>query len=190
MHRLFEFVRLHSNHVTDQGKCPDRDSLSQGAGRRHRPRNGLAHSLLATTQPLPASVIIQPRRILPSTYLSISFELRITAHKHLQNRLSEHFAKQRITSKPSFATQQQPTWRSSSPAAPTPSPASSKVTRTSQRSVRTAATSARESTSAGSGSRSASFRVRRNALSHHAQNRNETNKQTEHRKTNSFFFLF
>ena len=132
--------------------------------RRQRPRNGVAHSLLATTKPLPTSAITQPTPAHSTVNLS-QHQLHAPNHtaQHLRNQLSDPLTKQRVPSELPLALRQQQAakqWRSSSRAAPTPSPPSSKATRTSRRNARTAATSARESTSAGCGSRSASSQVR------------------------------
>ena len=179
LHRSLDFDHLQSvNHVYQpRNSAQTNRARAKVLGDVRDRVTELRTASLRQHNHFPHSVIPQPRCILPSSYHSISYELRITKHQCPQNQLSEPL--RNSASPPNLALRhhkQLPPWHSSSLAAHTPSPPSSKATRTSQRSARTAATSAHESTSAGSGSRSASFPVRR--LFPFAPN-NQTNK---HRK--------
>ena len=179
MHHSFDFVHLHHrDHMHQPRNSAQTETAAKVLGDvRDRVTKLRTASLRQQHNHFPHSVIPQPRRILLSSYLSISSEPLITKHQRPQNQLSEPL--RNSASPPNLLAlrhhhKQLPTWRSSSLVARTLSRLSSKVTRTSQRSAKTAATSAHESTSAGSGSRSASFLVR--TLCAFAQN-----KQPNHR---------
>lgn len=94
---MLEIIPLHRPRISAQTET------ARAKVQRQRPRNGAAHSLLATTTSHIHNHTTQPRRILSSTYLSISYKLRITAHKYLQDQLSDSLRKQRVPSKSTLA---------------------------------------------------------------------------------------
>jgi hypothetical protein len=177
---IIRFILPHL-HVRDHAFCSDQGSVPRP--RQPEPRRNVRDRVTdlrtaSLRQPLPTSATIQHN---PGAFYRQLISASATSSESQNTNIFKiSLANLRETARPiqahfSFATQQQPTWRSSSPAAHTPSPPSSKATRTSQRSARTAATSAHESTSAGSGSRSVLFLVRppcawRNTKKHSAGN--------------------